>query len=89
MDRTIAEENVTDPTSAKTLADLRGLTDDRLVELPDKFVAGGRPIDHAYYLEELARRAAARREQRLVWLTWAIAAMTLVNVVAVVVSLGD
>ncbi len=83
-----AEKNVADPVYAKTLADLRNLDEKELVRLHDLLVAGGQTIREEYYLAELARRDAEKREKTMVRLTYVIAALTVVNVVAVVLSVA-
>jgi hypothetical protein len=47
------------------------------------YVAQNTSVGLNYYLYELERRASARRERRMLMLTWAIAVLTAVNVVAV------
>ena len=71
----------------KSLAELRELADDTLVGRYDGLVKDGkyvaRPED---YLSELQRRAAERATTTMTRLTWAIAAMTLINMAFVIWS---
>jgi hypothetical protein len=71
----------------KSLAELRDLADDALVGRYDELVKDGkyvaRPED---YLAELRRREAERATTTMTRLTWAIAAMTLINMAFVVWS---
>jgi hypothetical protein len=59
------------------------MPDDALIQEHDQ-VAADTFTGISYYLDELARRDSARRERQVVALTWAIAALTLVNVAVVV-----
>jgi hypothetical protein len=76
------------PPWAKTIAELESLSDDELREQHDALLIehGGAVIGVSYYLGELARRDIATRERRMELLTWAILTLTIVNVVAVIVS---
>jgi hypothetical protein len=85
---------------AKKLSELRALSDEDLVRQHDELVGGGRPIDQDYYLGELARRDIARRDEssahrearmvelteRIRTLTWVIARLTVVNVLAAILA---
>jgi hypothetical protein len=72
----------------RTLKALERLSDEQLKEYHDALVGSQvrRPVGIEYYLGELARRRQGRLAARMVWLTWAIAGMTLVNV-AVAIAL--
>jgi hypothetical protein len=72
----------------KPLHVLRGMTDDKLVTAHDAVIAAPGLVGQDYYLAELARRAADRQTTTMVRLTWVIAALTVVNVVAVVYSIA-
>jgi len=69
----------------KSIAQLRALDDDDLVAQHDALIAiGGYTTNPSAYREELARRAAERQGDRMLALTKVIAALTVVNVGAVV-----
>ena len=76
------------PQSAKTIAGLRALSDDELVEQHDK-LAASTMVGVSYYLEELERRRGDRQSRLMIRLTWIVAGLTAINVVAVVVSLAQ
>ncbi len=76
------------PQSAKTIAELRSLSDDELVKQHDQ-LAASTSVGVSYYLEELERRSVDRQGRRMLRLTWVVTALTVVNVVAVVVSLAQ
>ena len=84
------------PNWAKSLADLRDLSDEELVQQHDELAVGGtgatgNPGTVAnlnYYLQELNRRDSARREETMVRLTAAIFLLTIVNVAAVIVAVS-
>jgi hypothetical protein len=78
---------VSHPQSAKTIADLQALSDDELVKQHD-VLAASTSVGVSYYLEELERRRADRQGRLMLRLTWIVAALTVVNVVAVVISLA-
>ena len=71
---------------AKTISTLRGLSDEELIEWHDQ-LAGATTVGVNYYLAELQRRTVERQGRLMIRLTWVIAALTAVNVVAVVASL--
>jgi hypothetical protein len=78
------------PTVAKTIAELRSLSDTELIEQHDELVTmneARKGVSIDYYLSELNRRVAVAQGQKMERLTWWIALLTLVNVVAVVFSL--
>lgn len=76
-----------------TLAQLRQASDDELISRHDA-LAESTVVGVSYYLEELARRDAARTTANMLamtWsiraLTWMIAVLTFVNVILVGVSI--
>jgi len=72
---------------AKKLSELHGLTYDELVKQHDELIdAGGYTANPSYYRQEIERRDDERKTTTMVRLTWAIAALTLVNVIAVLVD---
>lgn len=71
---------------AKTISDLRSLSDEQLIEQHDQ-LAQNTVVGISYYLEELERRQVERQGRLMIRLTWVITALTAVNVVAVIVSL--
>jgi hypothetical protein len=73
------------PSAAKSLADLRDLTDLELVAQHDR-LAGHTQVGISYYLEELHRRAVVAQGKRMERLTQVIAVLTVVNVAAVIVG---
>lgn len=74
---------------ARSIHEVRGLSDEDLIREHDE-AAKSTVVGTSFYVEEVARRETARRERRMLLLTWAIFALTAVNVVAVVVSVvGD
>lgn len=73
--------------SAKTIAELRKLTDDQLIEQHDD-LAGNTVVGTAYYLSELERRRAEHQARQMLALTWIVAVLTMVNVAAVIISLA-
>jgi hypothetical protein len=76
-----------DPTDealyAKPYTQLQSLSDEELVERHDKIAVGA--VNVSYYLAELSRRTVERQGNQMVRLTRVIAALTVVNVLAVVV----
>lgn len=62
------------------------LPDDELIRRRDRVAFNTQP-GLAWYDDELHRRLVARQTDTLVKLTWLIAALTVVNVVAVIVAL--
>lgn len=68
---------------AKTIAELRAMSDDELIEQYDK-LAGRTQVGTGFYLAELERRQADRQNRLMIGLTVAIAALTVVNVVALI-----
>lgn len=74
---------------AKTIADLRQLSEAQLIELHDSLIsedAGRTVIRTAYYLDELQRRESAKREDQMIYLTKVILGLTVLNAVFVAVS---
>jgi hypothetical protein len=76
------------PASAKSIAELRSLSDAELVEQHD-LLATSTGVGVDYYLAELERRRIDRQNKRMERLTLTIGVLTLVNVVAVIVSLAQ
>jgi hypothetical protein len=74
------------PTPAKTVSELRSLSDDELIKQHD-YLALRTGVGIDYYLSELERRQVDRRSALLVRLTWIITVLTVVNVLAVAISL--
>jgi hypothetical protein len=72
------------PGQAKTIAELRSLSDEELIKQHDALVANT-VAGTGFYLGELRRRESARQERRMTRLTWVITALTGVNLAAVVV----
>lgn len=72
---------------AKTIAELRTLSDDELIEQHDK-LAESTQIGTGFYLAELERRQADRQSRQMLRLTWVVTGLTVVNVVAVIASLA-
>lgn len=75
------------PQSAKTIAELRGLTEADLIAQHDA-LAQHTQVGVACYLDELNRRVVERQGQRMERLTTVIGLLTLVNVAAVVIDLA-
>jgi hypothetical protein len=75
---------MSDPQRAKTIAELRSLSDEELVRQHDMLTATT-TAGTRYYLEELNRREVVRQGRLMVRLTWVITALTAVNLAAVVV----
>lgn len=71
---------------AKSLQQLRDLSDDELVQQHDQIARGKAVVQVDYYLRELARRDADRQTRAMVRLTWVIAALTAVNVAVVFIA---
>lgn len=78
---------------AYTLRELRGLTDEQLVEEHDN-LAGLTRVGINYFLDELRRREQEKQTRlmlsythRMLWLTVFIAILTITNVIAVVAPL--
>lgn len=78
---------------AVTLAKLRALSDDELVELHDK-AAQNTTVGIQYYLDELNHRSQNEQTQvmlrytkQMLWFTVFVALLTVVNVVVAVVPL--
>jgi hypothetical protein len=85
----------TEPTRAKTLVQLRDEMEDAdLIEAHDSLLkTANYVIGPDYYLTELSRRDQERASEvmveqtrTMVKLTWVIAALTVVNVIAVIVA---
>ena len=70
-----------------TFAELQAHTDEELRQRYDDATPAGQPVQATFALEELRRRESRRSEATMRRLTWAIAALTVVNVVAVVVAI--
>jgi hypothetical protein len=77
-----------EPGYAKPVSELRKMSDEYLEGQHDEAFVGGRPVGPDYYLDELARRAANRQADRIEKLTERIQWLTVVNVCAVLVSVG-
>jgi hypothetical protein len=79
------------PDWGKTIAELRSLPDDELIAQHDELIVGefrpGVAVGTNYYLNELSRRVVERQGRILVRLTRVIAALTVVNVAAVILAL--
>lgn len=75
------------PRTAKSISELRSQSDDELVEQHDR-LAEGTSVGIGYYLTELERRRLDRQSRQMLRLTWIIAGLTVINVVAVVTSLA-
>lgn len=76
-----------EPLYAKNLGELRDLSTEQLIGQHDALTKSGNVVVGVdYYLAELYRREAASRERTMVTLTWAIAAFTLVSMIAVIVA---
>jgi hypothetical protein len=75
------------PASAKTIAELRDLSDAELIEQHD-VLTPSTGVGVAYYLDELNRRVGERQGRRMERLTIVIGLLTLVNVIAVVVDVA-
>jgi hypothetical protein len=72
----------------KTLEELRGLTDEELVQAHDSMVeGGGYTVGLDYYPQELSRRETERQTRTMVRLTWAVFGLTVVNVVILLIDL--
>lgn len=78
---------MSEPMRAKTIGELEGLSDADLVKQHDQ-LAKGTVIGIDYYLVELQRRRADRQARQMLALTLVVAALTVINVVAVIVSLA-
>ena len=72
------------PGQAKTIAELRLLSDEGLVKQHDA-LAATTVVGTGFYLDELRRREAARQGGLMIRLTWVITALTAINLAAVVV----
>jgi hypothetical protein len=70
---------------AKTIADLRALSDEQLIEQHDQ-LAKNTIVGISYYLSELERRPVERQGRLMLRLTWVVTVLTVINVAAVVVS---
>ncbi len=82
----MAHMSISEPRRPRSMAELRGLTDDDIVALYDR-VAPSTAMGTAQFREELARRDQERHDRamadyarRMYWLTVIIAVATLVNV---------
>ena len=78
---------MSEPMHAKSIAELQELSDEGLVAQHDALFKGT-VVGVDYYLAELERRQTARQGWLLVRLTWIIAILTAINVVAVVADLA-
>lgn len=74
------------PKQAKTIAELQLLSDAELIAQHDTLSQGSN-VGIRYYLDELARRRVDRQSRLMLRLTWLIAALTVVNVIAVIANL--
>ena len=77
---------MSDPQRAKTYAELRTLSDEELIRQHD-MLATNTVSGTGYYLDELRRRESDRQGKQMLRLTWVVTMLTVVNVVAVIVSL--
>jgi hypothetical protein len=75
------------PQTARTITELKALSDDELIEQHDK-LAENTAVGISYYLAELERRRVDRQNRLMLRLTLIVTALTVVNVVAVIASLG-
>ena len=71
--------------SAKTIAELRELSDEQLIEEHDRATANV-VVGISYYLDEIHRREVDRQQRQMLRLTWVVTVLTVINVAAVVVS---
>jgi hypothetical protein len=71
---------------ARTISQLRGLSDEQLIEEHDR-TATNTVVGISYYLDEIQRREVDRQQRQMLRLTWVVTVLTVVNVVAVIVSL--
>jgi hypothetical protein len=70
-----------------TFAELLAHTDEELRQRYDDPTQAGQPVQATFALEELRRRESRRSEATMRRLTWAIAALTVVNVAAVIIAI--
>jgi hypothetical protein len=70
-----------------TFAELQAHTDEDLRQRYDDATQAGQPVQATFALDELRRRESRRSEDTMRRLTWTIAALTVVNVAAVLISL--
>jgi hypothetical protein len=70
-----------------TFAELDAHTDEDLRQRYDDATQAGQPAQATFALDELRRRESRRSEATMRRLTWTIAALTVVNVAAVIVAL--
>jgi len=70
---------------AKTITELRALSDEQLIEQHDQ-LAKNTVVGISYYLSELERRQVERQGRLMLRLTWVVTVLTVINVAAVVVS---
>lgn len=73
--------------AAKTIAELRELSDEQLIEEHD-LAATHTVVGISYYLDEIERRQVDRQQRQMLRLTWVVTVLTVINVVAVIVSLA-
>jgi hypothetical protein len=78
-----------EPLYAKNLRELRAMSDEEVIAAHDALLdMGSHVVAPNYYARELARREQDRQTSTVVWLTWAITALTVVNVAAVIYSIA-
>jgi hypothetical protein len=78
---------VSDPVSARSIAELRGMSDEDLIAAHDSIAELGRSVETAdNYRAELARRDADKQTRTMLCLTKWIAVLTVANVVLVAYS---
>jgi hypothetical protein len=71
---------MSEPVYAKRLSDSVAMSDDDLEQEHDRLLElGDTIVSEDYYRDELARRQAQRATDKMVSLTWAVAAMTVAN----------
>jgi len=70
-----------------TFAELAAHSDEQLRQRYDEATRAGQPVQATFALDELRRRESRRSENTMRRLTWAIAALTVVNVAAVIVAI--
>jgi hypothetical protein len=77
-----------EPLYAKTIGEVRDLSDEDLVAQRDALIEiGGFVAAPKYYIEELARRREQKAARTMIWLTAVITVLTVVNVIAVIATL--
>jgi hypothetical protein len=75
---------------AKTISELRALSDDELIPQHDELIVGkfrAVAVGVDYYRDELARRTTERHGTRMFWLTVAATGLTAFNTALVIIAL--